>query len=286
MIPQQFKNIYPNPVQDVTGTPAVVFRDHRWTLPVLRFAAEAGMLRLPARVVTFDRHRDSLTLSENCRDLTRFRDGVSLPELVEAVAKRLSPRDDDWIVAGMEMGLISDVIQFRTEPDGMEGITRHIDGTGIGHCIYHLERPSVELAWKGALVDEAPSSAVEELWEAFGWNPGEMTVTKADDLAVDVDLDFFTISWETYIFPFPDEVYAGEFLAARQSGRCNGYRPVDFFRGLTSAARVLTIACEPDFCGGEAKTRRILTDVNRFLLGGALDMEKIRVDYPADYPAE
>jgi hypothetical protein len=286
MIPEQFENIYPNPVQDVEGTPAVVFRDHRWTLPVLRFAADKGLLRIPARVATFDRHRDSLTPLGDFHDLARFRSGKTVAELVEAVSERLSPRDDDWIAAGMEMGLISDVVQFRTEPDGMTGITRYIDGAGTGHRIFHLERPSTELSWKGALVEEDHPLAGEGLWRAFGWNPGEMTVAKADDLAVDIDLDFFTISWETYVIPFPEEVYTGEFFTGRQSGRHHGYPPIDFFRSLTRAARVLTIACEPDFCGGEAKTRQILTDVNRFLLGGAMNRETIRVEYPPEYPVE
>jgi hypothetical protein len=221
MIPFRYTNIYPNSVQRVRGTPAVVFRDHRWTLPVLWFAAEAGLLRLPARVVTFDRHRDSLVPGD--RDsLARTRVVRGDGEVVEATALRLSARDDDWLVGGMEMGLISDAVQFRTEPDGMEGITRYVDTAGMGHRVFHLERPSVELAWKGALVDEAHPAAREGLWETLGWDPGEMRAKEADDLALDIDLDFFTISWETYTFPFPEEVYRGEFLDPRPSGRHPG----------------------------------------------------------------
>ncbi len=286
MIPEQFRNIYPNPVQHPGGIPAVIFRDHRWTLPVLRFASEAGLLRLPSRVVTFDRHCDSLVPKGDLAELARLRAGASDAEFVGTVARRLSPRDDDWIIGGMELGLISDVMQFRTEADGMEGITRHTDARGTGRRIFHLERPSVELAWKGALVDAAHPAAREGLWDVFGWDPEGMRMGEASDLAVDIDLDFFTICWETHVFPFPDEVYEGEFLVPRPSGYHSGYPPVEFLRGLMRRARVLTIACEPDFCGGERKTRTIMEAVNRLLPGKGLEMGDIRVDYPTEYPVE
>lgn len=286
MIPEKFRDIYPNPVQYVAGTPAVVFRDHRWTVPVVRFAAEAGLIRLPARVVTFDRHRDSLVPNGSHGETAWRRSDGSLEDLVRIVSRKLSPRDDDWIIGGMEEGLISDVVQFRTEPDSMEKITRRNDANGIDHRIFHLERPSAELTWKGALVNAGHEAAAEGVWDVLGWDPENRSVRGADDLLFDIDLDFFTICWETYTFPFPGEVYEGEFLAPRQSPFFEEYRPVDFIGSLIRAAGTVTIACEPDFCGGEEKARKILGDVNRHVLGGYLDTGQLAVDYSPVYSAE
>jgi hypothetical protein len=41
------------------GAPVVVLRDHRWTLPVVHFAAEQGLVATPVPIVMFNRHRDS-----------------------------------------------------------------------------------------------------------------------------------------------------------------------------------------------------------------------------------
>lgn len=286
MIPEWLRDIYPNPAQDLNGVPAVIFRDHRWTLPVIYLAGRAGLLELPSRLVTFDRHRDSLAPGESREDLARWRrESGGLERLVRLVRDRLSPRDDDWILSGMELGLISDVVRFGTEPDGMEAVARYRDLSGGEHRVFHLERPARELSWKGALADTAHIAVREGLGDILGWDGRERKIEgKRGGLILDMDLDFFTIGWDLQVFPFPTEVYNAELFSPRQAAGYDSLRPVEFLRALLGAAGVLSVACEPAFCGGASHARTILGDVNRFILGSALKLDGVRVDYAVSYP--
>jgi len=285
VVPENLRKIYPNPPQYIFGKPGVIFRDHRWTLPVLYMAAEMNLVRLPALIVMFDRHRDSLPPDSSLPYLRDFRNAGGLSELVELVTFRLSSRDDDWLLSGMEAGLISDAVRFGTEPDGMESITRYMDSAKETHRVYHLERPSRELAYQGALTDERHPDVSEGLWDVLGWNPKSRAIEPGSNgMLLDIDLDFFTIAWETFTLPFPEEVYRKEFLEPCQSIFYDDYRPVDFLSALLKAAGAFTIATEPDFCGGARKARRILGDVNRHLLGGGLNDDSALADYQPGYP--
>jgi hypothetical protein len=185
----------------------------------------------------------------------------------------------------METGLISDAVRFGTEPDGMERITRYRDLRGVMHRVFHLGRPSTELSYKGALADPDHPAVSEGLWDVLGWNPEARSLqSRSGKIHLDIDLDFFTVSWETYILPFPEEIYEKEFLSPCQSRFFDNYLPVSFLNTLLDVSGAVTIASEPDFCGGGVKTRRILGDVNRFLLGGSLNISSLTVDYVPSYP--
>lgn len=272
-------HIYPNRVQTLYGAPAVIFRDHRWTLPVVFMAGEEGILKLPVRMVTFDRHRDSLAPLKGTELLEAFRCGKISRDtamLAELVRDHLSPRDDDWIISGMELGLLSDVIQFGSLSETQENetaVTCYRDRSGWDHSIFHLRRPAQELSYKGALSDHGHAAVKEGLWNILNWLP-ETGKIRADKhtLIVDIDLDFFTMPWEKYVFPFPPEVYEGEFFTPAQSPYCwSGLRPVDWMRSLVKSAGLVTVACEPDFCGSKDKAEKVLADVNFFLFESSLE---------------
>ena len=290
-IPSSVSEIYPNPLQHVYGTPAVVFRDHRWVLPVLHRAGEAGKLRLPARVITFDRHRDSLAPLDSKRLFAR-EDSLQLTfeQLVIIVKYHLSPRDDDWILSGMDLGLISDVVQFgsqRDTRDSNESITEYIDAHDMPHRIFYLDRPVHELTYKGALADRSHEAVAAGLWEILQWEPGEMKI-RCDNggFLLDFDLDYFTFSWDRYVMPFTDEIYEGEFGQPCQSHYYEEYLPRDFIRELSRKAGIITIASEPHFCGGPEKSRTILKKSNPILFEDQLRQDELEVDYMPQYPTE
>ncbi|MCE5249093.1 UPF0489 family protein [bacterium] len=291
LIPESLKNIYPNHVQSLYGTPACIFRDHRWTLPVLYRGWQEGMLSLPVLLITFDRHRDALEPVNGAAELARFRrDEGTFENLVELVTHHLSPRDDDWILSGMELGLISDAVQFRSAIEPVEGETtvqKYVDEQGTGHRLFRLGRPVRELSYKGALVDTTHEASMAGLWPLLGWDSSKSEITTGThDRIVDIDLDFFTFSWDTHTFPFPLEIYEGEFLNPCHSGSGNSITPAAFLRRLIETAPMATVATEPDFCGGAGKTGIILRDVNRLLFDNTLDETGVQVDYPPVYPHE
>jgi len=290
-MPESTADIFPNRVQYVYGTPVVVFRDHRWVLPVIHHAAERGLVGLPVRLITFDRHRDALEPEDDGKVLGKLRDArFSLEELVNIVKYRLSPRDDDWILAGMELGLISDVVQFcgfTDESGASTCFTEYIDSAGCSHRIFHLGRPAAELSYKGALADGEHEAVRAGLWDVLGADPGrEELVAAGGGFIFDMDLDYFTISWEVYTLPYTEEIYAGEFLNPCQSDRFEDYPPALMVRELMRKAAVSTLATEPRFCGGVEKAEAILNRCNHFLFGNRLKPDEIEVDYRTVYPSE
>ena len=279
-------DIYPNTMQQMCGTPAVVFRDHRWTLPAIFAAAEAGLVRLPVTVISFDRHRDSLPPANPVR-LAAFRDTGSMDKLVALVRDALSPRDDDWIPAGMELGIISDVVQFAVDdPRPDEAAGEYTDAAGLTHQIFRLGRPREELSWKGALADPGHPAVAGGLWETLGWDAGTRLLKPPDGYVLDIDLDAFTFSWERYTFPYTAEIWDGEYLQSVQSAAGGMYTPAEFVRSLACNAGFVTIATEPGFCGGVENARRIITDLNRYVLDDELDADGIAVDFLRAYPEE
>ncbi len=281
--------IYPNPVQSVFGTPAVVFRDHRWTLPVVHHAETCGLVTLPVKIITFDRHRDALVPMDRDRILPRLRQSkLSFEDLVNCVKYHLSPRDDDWIIGGMELGLISDVIQFGSECDDRpsEKSTDYEDSTGLRHRIFHLRRPAEELSWKGALADAGHETLSDGLWDCLGWNPEDDAPLTGNGFIFDIDLDFFTLTWQSYTIAFTEDVFAGEFLKRCQSRYRDDYSPAGFVRDLARKAGIVTIATEPQFCDGAGKSEAILRGGNCHLFGGGIDTDSVLVDYLPDYPSE
>jgi hypothetical protein len=288
-LPPTVAEIYPNPAQCVFGTPAVVFRDHRWTLPIVHRAETCGLVTLPVKIITFDRHRDALVPIDRDRVLPRLRQSaLSFGDLVNCVKYHLSPRDDDWIIGGMELGLISDVVQFGSECDDVpaESLTDYEDSSGLRHRIFHLRRPAEELSWKGALTDTRHEGVSAGLWDCLGWNPEEDAPLSGDGFVFDIDLDFFTLSWQSYTIAFTEDVFAGEFLKRCQSRYRDDYSPADLVRDLARKAGIVTIATEPQFCDGEGKAESIIRAGNRHLFGGGLDADAVRVDYLPDYPTE
>ncbi len=287
-MPDSVQSIYPNEMQMLGTTPAIVFRDHRWTLPVIHRAAEHGLIDLPVRLVTFDRHRDSLTPEDDDCILAAFRDRQpGFDDLMHIVKFHLSPRDDDWIVAGMEMGLISDAVQFGSRPErSRDAYREYRDSEGNTHRIFHLGLPAEELSFKGALADMSHDAASNGLWEILGLKQEQCEFVTGEPVVFDIDLDFFTFSWERYTLPFTDELFRGEFLNLCQSAYYDDCRPLDLVKNTIEAAGVITIAAEPQFCDGAVKTRSILSRCNRYLFDSQLDTDVIEVDYNPVYPSE
>jgi len=103
-----------NPKQtSVDGVPYILHEDHRWVLPIVHFAQQRGTLPKPCTVVMFDRHHDALDPSKKSMDdLRRLRSTPTLQGVVSLCAEGLSKIDDDWLKAGMELGLFGHAVIF------------------------------------------------------------------------------------------------------------------------------------------------------------------------------
>lgn len=291
LLPGSVNHIYQNAEADIDGTPLVIFRDHRWTLPVIAAAEEKDFLSVPATVVTFDRHRDLLEPRRGIGPLRQWKTrGGSFTEIIELVENHCSPRDDDWILSGMELGLIGDVIQFNaceTYEEEPASVVSHADSGGVKHKVFQLGRPARELSFKGSLVQKSSEGITDAIARLIGWDPSLPGISSASNgFLLDIDLDFFTIGWLNYTLPFSDEIFDGEFFKSCQSEYYEDYSPVSFFCDLVTHASVITIATEPDFCGGNEKAKAVMRSVDRLLFNGMLDSKNIRTGYSPQYPHE
>lgn len=88
----------------------VVCEDHRYILNILKYALVNKILEKPTNVISFDYHSDSydnpqLLTTENIKRAKEF----GLKDFWNFIEFEHSNQDDDWLVSGMEYGLINDI---------------------------------------------------------------------------------------------------------------------------------------------------------------------------------
>ena len=244
--------------------------NHRWVLPIINYAQERGILFKPCKLVMFDAHHDAIEPS--CIDeIRRVREsGTGLKDLVCLCRDKLRHLNDDWVTAGMELGLIGDAVIF-----GVENTRNHtlpksfVDHCNNRHRIELMGLPGKELKYQGSLSDLTKSTILSEVWRILEWQYTKDTGFKfaraASKILLDFDLDCFVIRWRDYLFPWPDEIFEREFFTPSDYFSTKGWTGKRFLDELVSRAALLTIAREPQCCGGDEKASQILRKVNGFL---------------------
>ena len=136
--------------------PSFVHTDHRWMLPIVHYAQERSWLPRPCTLVLFDEHHDALP-PRNLKELQRACGQPLTPEHVVQICKTiLSPLDDDWITAGMDLGLFDGAIVFGVRQMGdLEGLRSYRDISGIEHQLFFPSLPGRALGYQGELSDRA-----------------------------------------------------------------------------------------------------------------------------------
>jgi hypothetical protein len=263
------------------GPRCMIHRDHRWKLVILHWAQTMGHAPRPCNLVLFDAHHDACTPYCSGRlDETR-RAGVTAENLFDICLggdDRLSTQDDDWIQAGMRLGLIGNAVVFGAQYTGMKFPVKVEDAVGEVHWIEGLPRPNSALKHEGALGDIIRMNP--RAWETIGWEQqGQRHWFRHEGtpFLLDIDLDYFAIRWDRYILPWSDEVFEGEFLTPSQQPTTQDVTTRDFFMGLLDRASLVTIATEPRHCGdGDQegpKVASILRRVNAYGFNGRLQLD-------------
>lgn len=193
----------------------LLHEDHRWVLPMVADAQERGGLPRPVRVVLFDRHTDAAEPGELTCDLSV--DGV-----IETCKHRLSHHDDDWIVAGIRMGLLADVFIFGVD-DRMGDLPKAVGEFGI---FGRFEMP-------GKLGD-------------IGVRAREVLDWTQSPILLDIDLDCFAYAYRDRVMAWDQSVFESEFGPS-----------LDRFRTFLNRAGLITVCREAGCCGGEANADQI-----------------------------
>ncbi len=197
------------------GKEVFLHEDHRWVLPLVADAQEKGLLPRPVRVVLFDRHSDAAEPGELSRDLSV--DGV-----IDACKHQLSYHDDDWIVAGIRMGLLADVFIFGVD-DRMGDLPKAVGEYGI---FGRFEMP-------GKLGEVGVRAR-----EVLDWT--------VSPILLDIDLDCFAYAYRDRVMAWDESVFENEFGPG-----------LDLFKTFLDRAGLITVCREAGCCGGEANADQI-----------------------------
>jgi hypothetical protein len=257
----------------VGGVRFVLHEDHRWLLPIAHAAQEQGLLPKPCTLVSFDLHHDAL--DPRClAELCAARESLTVNDVVRLCGQSLSRNDDDWVKAGMELGMFGDAVIFGVrDTSDRHRYRTYRDDLDREHMIEMLERPHSALAYQGSLSDRARRGALERIWDVLGWQIVHQIFEFLPDrprILLSIDLDYFAVGWDDYTFPWPDEVFERELLAASDYWSTQGWTGKAFVQGLVEKAGLVAICRESACTGGPEKSRLILSKLDQRVFDGKL----------------
>jgi len=260
-------------------TPMYLHNDHRYCLPLLYEAQSQNNVPKPINLILFDAHHDlAYPNSELLTKLHQMRlDGFSFEELLLVCKDQLRQDDSDWIYAGMELGMIDNLVSFGVQFDEPDRKPKYEDQTGYEHTLHVLCcTPGQLLGYQGSLSDVARQNELRSLWNLFQWElvpqEGFQFSNERAKIWLNIDLDCFVINWQDYLFPWPDEVFVDRFEIPSDYWSTNGWTGKQFFQKLFETSGLLTIAREPSYCGGEEKTNEVFNKVNHYLFDNSLQI--------------
>lgn len=240
--------------------------DHRWVLPLIWQAQQDGSLPAPVKIVLFDRHPDAAT-PENLEALHKARQaGLTLQSVLSLCENTIGPHDDDWIVAGIHLGLIESVVIFGVDDRTGELPKRLENGLILGR--YDL--PGKLLAPREDLADLSRASRLRNFWDALDWDPTLPGFRpNTPPILLDIDLDCFAYAYRERVLPWDAVLFENEFAVDYSASRWTGQR---FFDQLVQRAGLITVCREAGCCGGEDNADQIWALVAQHLFEGKLEV--------------
>lgn len=259
------------------GKPVYVHDDHRFVLPHIYDAQKKGIIPKPCKFIMFDAHHDLADVSDEAKQLLKtLREQETMDEelFFTVVKDKLRGDDADWLKAAMELGWVSDVIVFGIRHDNDEDDPfTYTDASGTEHTVFHSGAwPGDMLGYQGNLGEHITNPDMIRLWEVLGWETGEPGLRHFRDseepIMLNFDLDCFSMNYEDFLFPWHESVYERRFLKESEYFTTEGWTGKQFVQGLAEKAGAITIAREPDYCGGRENMEQIFKDVNEIIFDG------------------
>ncbi len=191
---------------EVQGKSGFVHKEHRFILPLVLYAQRQGILPQPCDVICFDNHHDCC-LPKNIDDLQKIDlERISMEDFIQLCDKDLSKLDDDWVIAGIELGLFSNFTVFGVtrNSSSVNHIVNHeyTDTKGIIHKVFiKSSHPGPMLDYQGDLCDFAKDH-LKDFWKTINWGVVRGDGFKFKDniapFLLDIDLDCFCIYWSDF----------------------------------------------------------------------------------------
>ena len=243
-------------LRTINSKDVVLYEDHRTILNVLFYLKIKTPTSFPLNVILFDDHDDAgIPAKEALAQIEKFlAKEPTLREFWSFTEFDLRNRDDDWIKAGMELGLVNNLFLFNSKESVLSFESMYRTKKFGTKKIYNLGFIWDALVDKGCL--NATFNKVEfgSMWKDFGWkfnkkydrhifNPGKQFI-------VDFDLDCFTTEILNKRLAIPEEVLFEKFSKSVKTCNHLVFNCQDFVKELIQKSLITTMCFESTYCGG------------------------------------
>ena len=253
-----------------------LYDDHRTLLNVLFEAKKILCYEKVPNLIYFDRHDDACSAGKKSDILNKIGreniDSISSKDFWSFVEFELSPLDDNWLLAGMELGLINhSVVIGQRENCNIEDMgNRYQTEDGIEHNLFSIPHLSFSISNRGCIGDRCVNTSDNmKIREIFQYNtPDNYNGFKQDvyPFILDFDLDCFTTECRSKQYAWPEKVFFEEYISNKAYA---------FLRQLIKRSQFVTICREPACCGGIGESNKILGYFDKYIFNGALGTEPI-----------
>lgn len=260
----------------------ILYDDHRSILNVLFEAKKLNKFGTTPNIFFFDRHDDACNPNLNANELLQ-RWGVNEIEKVSSrdfwsfVEFDLSGLDDDWLLAGMELGLINHAVVIgQNENHNICNMNNMFESSdGIHHELFDISHIDWSIESRGCLGDNViKEDYYENVRNIFEYNQPpygrydkfskEVTIP----FVLDFDLDCFTTECEDKRYAWPEDIFKKKYI--------NNEEVLYFMHRLIKRSTIITICREPVCCGGIGESNKILGYLDRYFFNGCLGTASIK----------
>ena len=252
----------------------ILYDDHRTLLNVLFEAKRLGTLPQTPNLIYFDLHDDACASQPKSLLLER----IGVKELSEATSKLfwsfvefdLGILDDDWLLTGMELGLIGNAILIGQEENcniqDLHG--RYVTEDKVGHELFSIPHLKYSLDSRGCLGDHIIKEPYyQNVRDIMQFHNGRFDEGEIKPFVLDFDLDCFTTECREKTYAWPEDIFRMEYDESYEVRR--------FMETLLSRASFITICRAPGCCGGIGESNKILSCLDRYFFDGALGTQPV-----------
>lgn len=252
----------------------ILYDDHRSILNVLLEAKKLGMFSTTPNIIFFDKHDDACNPNIKANELFKQWgvekiDDVSSRDFWSFVEFDLSPLDDNWLLAGMELGIINNAVVIgQKENTNIDDLKNKFDSSdGKKHELYSIPHIDDSLSEQSCLGDAfIVKPYFQNVRNILGYNKQscyESSKEVTNQFVLDFDLDCFTTECEGKVYAWPESIFRNKYFLDDEVS--------SFMSRLIKRSTFITICREPKCCGGLGESNKILGYLDRYFFKGRLN---------------
>jgi len=263
-------------VKHTTNSDVIVYEDHRTILNVLFLLRKENRDSFPLNIVLFDNHDDACTPSKDAlKIISKFnRKEPSLRDFWSFTEFDLKGMDDDWVKAGMELGLIENFFLFNATESSLSFQQDYRTKSYGIKRLYNIGTVWDALAHRGRLYDVVKHAEFGELWSDFGWvydkESGRFNFQPVRPFVLDFDLDCFSTTVLDKRIAIPKELLNNKFEDEHRPSHHYYFTYQSFVQDLINKSAITTLCFENNFCGGFNQAHEIFKIVDDLFFDGEI----------------